>query len=216
MHIIILVYGFLPITRVFVKNASKKELIYFLALWFVLGIAYPTVRVFWPFTLLRGIPVQWLMNMAYTSIGYCVLGYFLKTYPIKKGTGICCLAAGLLIIFFGTYIFSIKTGELYEHFFEGMTVGVCLLATGIFSLSIRSEFSKSLKLRQAITYFSKASFCIYLVHIFFIKLFSLRGITVFLLPSLISIPLIALLNIICCLIVYLILSHVPVLRKWIV
>ncbi len=206
----------MPITRAFVKNASKKELLYFLAIWFTLGIAYPTVKVFWAFTLLRGIPVQWLLNMAYASIGYCVLGYFLKTYSIKTKTAVCCLATGLMIVFFGTYLISIKTGELYEHFLEGMTVGVCLLATGIFSLSMQFGHSITLKLRNTITYLSKASFCIYLVHIFFIKLFSLCGITVFFLPSLISIPLIALLNIFCCLVVYFILSHVPVFKKWIV
>jgi len=81
LHILMLVYVFLPITRVFVKNASGKELQYALAVWFLLGIIYPTVRAFWPFSLLTGIPAQWLMNMTYAAIGYGVLGYCLSCSP---------------------------------------------------------------------------------------------------------------------------------------
>lgn len=81
LHILILVYVFLPITRIFVKNASQKELKYALAIWFLLGIIYPTVKVFWPFNLLTGIPVQWSMNMTYSAIGYGILGYYLSCYP---------------------------------------------------------------------------------------------------------------------------------------
>lgn len=49
------------------EPARKQLLEYTLTLWFLLGIPYPTVRIFWPFTLLVGIPTQWRINMTYIA-----------------------------------------------------------------------------------------------------------------------------------------------------
>ena len=59
LHITLLAYAALPIVRLFARYADQQLLKYTLVLWFLLGILYPTVRTFWPFTLLNGIPVQW-------------------------------------------------------------------------------------------------------------------------------------------------------------
>jgi hypothetical protein len=42
LHIVLLVYAFLPVARLFVKYADKRLEEYALLLWFVLGIVYPT------------------------------------------------------------------------------------------------------------------------------------------------------------------------------
>lgn len=60
LHIMLLVYVFLPVTRNFVQHADRRMLQYFLILWFALGILYPTLRPFWPFSLLGGIPASGL------------------------------------------------------------------------------------------------------------------------------------------------------------
>ena len=103
----LLVYLWLPITRLVVAHASKHNLQYLLGIWFVFGIVYPTLRDFWPFTLLAGIPVQWLVNMTYAAIGYTVLGYYLKTYPIPLRGALVCLISGFLIVFGGTSFLSV-------------------------------------------------------------------------------------------------------------
>ena len=90
-----------------VAHASKHNLQYLLGIWFVFGIVYPTLRVFWAFTLLTGIPVQWLMNMTYAAIGYTVLGYYLKTYPIPLRGALVCLILGFLVVFGGTSFLSV-------------------------------------------------------------------------------------------------------------
>ena len=99
IHIMIIVYAFLPVTRVFVRYASKNDMIYALVLWFLLGIAYLTVRSFWPFSSLSGIPAQWLINMTYAAIGYGILGYFLRCHPIPgNGAASCSGAASCLCL----------------------------------------------------------------------------------------------------------------------
>ena len=191
---------------------------YALLLWFALGILYPTVRSFWPFTLLSGIPLQWLMNMTYAAMGYGLLGYYLKKYPLPwKNTYLLVGLSGFAFIFVGTWWMSFRQNSLYTHSLEGMTLGVALLAIGVFGLSTAciSKFQDG-KVFSLFTFEAKASFCIFLVHTFFSNIFSLVGFTVKFLPCLISIPVIVIVNLICSNCVYLILSNIPVVNKWLI
>jgi len=87
LHIMMLVYVLLPIMRVFTRHASQAELRYALILWFLLGIVYPTLRPYWPLSLLGGIPSQWMLNMTYAAIGYGLLGYYINRYTILTNRG---------------------------------------------------------------------------------------------------------------------------------
>lgn len=217
LQILLIVYLFLPITRIIAQNASKRQMEYLLLLWFAFGIVYPTVISFWPFHLLTGIPLQYKINMTYAAIGYGVLGYYLKQYPLQKEMGSILLAlCGFLLIWAGTYVFSVKNGSLYQGFLEGMSLGVCLLAAGIFSLCKRMPPCRSSRFRAGITYLSKASFCIYLTHVAFIYILSSAGLSTQMLPTILSIPLISCTVFACSLPVYVVFSHVPVVKKWLV
>lgn len=217
LQIILLFYVFLPVMRLFVKYADKKQLQYFLILWFILGIVYPTVKGFWPFTLLSGIPAQWLMNMTYASIGYGVLGYYIKKYPARRVWIYPILyAAGIIFVFCGTWYMSAKQGSLYEVFMEGMSAGVCLMGAGIFGILTTSKITLR-KFGAGITrYISKASFCIYLTHVFFLYKFKDYNITIDILPGVISVPLLAAANMACCIVVYYVLSKIPLIKKWLI
>ena len=46
LHIVLFVYAFLPLLRLPTRYGSKRLVEYFLGLWFVLGILYPTVKGF--------------------------------------------------------------------------------------------------------------------------------------------------------------------------
>lgn len=216
LHILILVYLFLPITRVFVKNATQKELKYALAVWFLFGILYPTVKPFWPFRLLSGIPVQWAMNMTYAAIGYGVLGYYLAHYPISQKWNCLLCAAGFFSVFGLTTVLSIKTGSLYQNFLEGMSVGVALLAMGLFGLCYNLRASIKGSASAVVTKISKASFCIYLVHVFILHLFDYFGISVNDFPCLISIPVLSCVNLALSYGIYYVLSKIPVVNRWLV
>ncbi len=111
---------------------------------------------------------------------------------------------------------SIKTGSLYQVFLEGMSVGVALLAAGSFALCQKVRPKLNGKVLGFVTGISKASFCIYLVHVFVIYCFGHFHITVDILPPLISIPLLSCLNMILSYIVYRILVKLPIINRWIV
>ena len=217
LHILILVYVFLPVTRIFVKHASQKELKYALMVWFVLGIVFPTVMPFWPFRLLSGIPIQWPMNMTYAAIGYGVLGYYLSCYPPKfPKRAIALSAAGFAVVFGLTVFMSVKSGSLYQNFLEGMSVGVAMLATGLFGLCQKISLRSDGKVLKGASKVSKAGFCIYLAHVFVMHFFDFLHISVSLLPTLISIPLLSVANLLISLGCYWIASKIPVANRWLV
>ncbi|MBE6928644.1 MAG: hypothetical protein E7463_00050 [Ruminococcaceae bacterium] len=174
LHITLLFYALLPILRILTVHATQRELLYALGIWFVLGIVYPTLRPFWPFSLLSGIPAQWLLNMAWASAGYGLLGHYLGRYPLSRKTGAALAAAGFLLIFGGTIVVSCLRGATYQGFLEGMSLGVCLYAAGLFALFTHVGNTLAGRPAVAAAWISKASFCIYLVHVFF--LYGLRAV----------------------------------------
>ena len=237
LHITLLVYALLPVTRLLVAHASNREWQYMLGAWFVLGIAYPTFRHFWPASLITGFPLQWMLNMTYAAVGYGLLGYRLREKNISTRQGVFLTGLGMLVILGGTTLLSARDNTLNEFFFEGMSIGVCLLAVGLFTLGLRisgqtgtrgQRENKSGVPSQSpdgtwfkhpgswATRLSKASFCIYLVHVFFIYLFEKAGLTVLLFPCLFSIPVIALLNLTLSYGVYLIMKRIPIVNRWLV
>lgn len=216
LHIILLVYILLPVTRVFAEKASVQTLRYALAVWFAFGILYPTVSGFWPFTLLSGMTPQYLINMTYASVGYGLFGWYLRAYPLPKAAGFVLTPVGAAAIFGGTFCLSVRDGVLNELFFSGMTVGVFLLATGIYTLCMASGERLGRVLSAVTKYVSKASFCLYLVHMFGIYLLARHGFSVAGSNPIYAVPLTVLILFAGGLAVYAVLSRIPVVRKWII
>lgn len=215
MHIILLVYAFLPITKIIIKNADEKQLRYLLMIWFVVAVLYPTLQPFRPFYYVRGLVPQWSMNLAYASIGYGILGYYLKRYSLPKWLDIIFIVVGIMMIFWGTYIMSNINGELYEHFLGGSGLGAAMLGTGLFSLinKVKIELEKT---KIIIEWFSKASFCVYLCHMLIVHGLKKIGIDTGFASYGISIPVLGIIIFICSNGIYAILSHIPIVKKWIV
>lgn len=214
IHIMLLVYFLLPVTRSFVKNASEKEMIYFLLAWFALGILYPTIRPYWPFSLISGFPLQWAMNMSYASVGYGVLGYWLSRKRFSAKLGAPITAVGFAAVLLPTILKTPANGELFLNALGGMSVETCVFATGLFILGLCAG-ERIRRGRGFVEFISRASFCIYLVHIFVID--ELNNLNAFdLITPVLSIPLLTLVIVAVSCAVYWVISHIPVLNKWIV
>lgn len=214
IHMILIVYIFLPVTRLFAEKAERRQLEYGLSVWLVLGVIYPTFRTFWPFNLLSGLTGQWEINLVFSSIGYGLLGYYLKKYPLPLKMGISCSAIGFLIAFGMTFFLSKQLSYLNELFLQGTSIGVCLLAAGIFSVSPFIKLNNIAE--KVVVFFSKASFCIYLAHMFILYELAHWGIVASMMPAIYSIPLISVFAISICLILYMIIRKIPLVNKWII
>jgi len=215
MHMILVVYAFLPITRLIVAHADQKTLRYLILLWFLFAIIYPTLKQFYPVNLFGGMTTMWSINLTYASIGYGILGYYLKKYPLSITKSIICFLSGVISMYTLTLFKSVCQGVLYEHFLSGNTFCAAFLAAGIFGFSRCIDIS-SINLKSFISWISKASFCVYLVHMFVMYFFKDNGFTVSFGSYIISIPVYAFLIIAVCLVIYYILSKIPLVRKWLV
>ncbi len=218
LQILLLVYCFYPVLRLFTRCAAKRELEYGLTLWAVLGIIYPTLLAFRPFSALQGIPLQWKLNMSYSAMGYCLLGWYRKRYPtVHPRLDWLLLAVGFAIVFGGTLLLSLRRGELAQEFLEGMSPGVALMAAGIYGLFRRKPARNPCGLRfRLASALSSASFCIYLVHVFFLNLLAYRLLSLSGLPYLFSIPLAACCIGLCSCAVYVLLSKIPLVNRWLI
>ena len=217
LHILLLVYLALPVTRVFIRAASRRELEYALAFWLVTGILFPLLGYLWPFSLMTAIPAWYVMGAAYSSIGYGVLGHYLRQYgrTIRRRWCWLALLGGWLFTFSGTALASLKEGALVDIFLEGWSPGPMLMAAGLFGLllGVKTWPNKRLKFTGRL---SKASFCIYLVHVFFLYTLRDLGITASAGLPLLSVPGTALLILALSWLVYEVLRHIPMVKTYLI
>lgn len=214
LHMILLVYLFLPVTRAFVHSAEKRQAEYALLFWFAFGILYPTLLPYWPFSLLTGHVLEYRISMTYACIGYGLLGWYLCRWPLPKRADAALLGAGFVLVFGGAWFFSARSGALDERFFQGMSVPVCMMAAGAFGLLRRG--GGRLRRGAFVEFVSKGSFCVYLVHVLFLYAFAHIGFTAEALPRPVSIPLLACAVFACSLAVYWVLRKIPVVNRWLI
>lgn len=217
LHILLLVYAFVPVVRTFVRSASRRELSYLLAVWFVTGILFPLLRYFWPFRLVGQIDQWYRMNMAYSAIGFAALGHYVRQYggTIPPGWYRISLTVGFGITFGGCAVLSLRDGALNEIFLEGMSPGPMLMAFGLFGLILTGRPLPGW-LAGLVGRLSRASFCIYLVHIFFLRLFQRLGLSGGVSPSVLTVPAVAALMAVCGWLVWEILHRIPVVDTYLV
>ena len=217
LHILILVYAFLPVCRTFVRNASRQELEYLLVFWFITGILFPLLRYFPPFSLIYTVELWYMMNMAYAAVGYGVLGWYLKRYGGRVPAvwyGLS-LAAGYVLTYAATAFFSLRDGVLEERFLEGMSPGPMLMALGLFGLMANRETWPAPVARVS-GRLALSAFCIYLVHPLVMGAEMLLGLDTAAPPSLIVIPLAVLAVLIPSWLSWEVLRHIPIVKTWLI
>ncbi|MDE6260118.1 MAG: acyltransferase family protein [Oscillospiraceae bacterium] len=217
LHMLILVYAFLPVARVFVRAASRRELEYLLGLWMVTGILIPMLASFWPFTLVEPLGLRYKMGQTYSCIGYALLGHYLRQYggSIRRRWYALALLAGLAITAGGCAVLSLRGGTLNTIPLEGMTPGPMLTALGLFGLVItRKEWP--VPVVKVTGRLAQAAFCIYLVHVLFQRLFLRLGISAGASPCLLSIPFVCLLLLAAGWLTWEVLHRVPIVKTYLV
>lgn len=217
LHILLVVYAFLPPLAVFVRAATRRELEYLLGVWLVVGILCPVLPAFWPFSLVPPVSAWWTLGLCFTSVGYALLGHYLRKFSpsIPRGWFLAALGTGAAVTVGGAAFFSLKNGVLHELFLGGNTPGTCLMAFGLFGLCLTQKayprWAAGLAGRLA-----RASFCIYLVHILFQRRLALLGLSGEAAPCALTIPGTALLMLGTSYLLWEILHRIPVVKKYLV
>ncbi len=216
LHIILLVYAVLPLTRLFAAKASPRLLAYALGLWFVLSSVLPAVKGFWPVSQFTGIPLQYPINLTWGAVGYGLAGFALRreAHRCRPRTFAVLYLAGTALTFALTAWMSLRRGALDTVFLQGSAPGVLLQAVGLYGFCV-SRFSGKASL-PAVETFSKASFCIYLTHLFFLDALARRGVTAAAYAPLWSVPALALAAFAGGFFLWLILRRIPVVNRYLI
>lgn len=214
LQILLLLYAALPILRVFTRAADKRELRYTVILWFALGIALPLLRQYPPLSALGGLWDQAEINMSWSAVGYALLGHVLYNRPVMRRElkwFVLSFCAGFAITFGGTIIASFASGASVLDFMEGMSPGPALMATGLFGavrcLCVGKEGNKSL------TTLVRASFCVYLIHYFFVMVIRQLELGLELIHPIIAVPVDTAVIILGSLAGWFVLSKIPFVNK---
>lgn len=183
VYVLIGVYLFTPILQKWIKNASQKEILYFLLIWLAsLIIGIPGFRIYFP-----------KIDLSYFSgfLGYFVLGYYLNQIRSKRRLiPVLMIVLGALVTIIGTSVFTFKSGQCYYYFYEYLNLNTLLVASGMFLLFNKVVFSNS-KINSIVFKLNQCCFGIYLIHPLVLKLFELIGFDIFIAPPIISILLVS-------------------------
>lgn len=191
LYILIGIYAIVPVLRVFVSAATRRDLIYFVAMWF---LATPLLELVQRFS---GLQTTLVIPVVPGYVGYFVTGYLLAEVNLGK-RGLILSALGCIIaiavIFVGTSLLSPAAAPIdiyFYSYFSPPTVlasicGFLLLKHVGYNLGVASGWIRTL---------AGTAFGIYLIHIFVVELLR-KGILGFRIyswqgPSIYMIPLTA-------------------------
>ena len=216
LHVILLVYALLPLTRLFVAKADRQLVRYALVIWFVLGSVFPLLRAFPPLSGLTGIPVQYAINLTWGAVGYGLLGHVLSEEAKKHRPAVFALIylVGFALTFAGTLLLSLRSGTLALPFLQGTAPGVCLQAAGIYGFCVSAFAAK--ERMPALEFVSKASFCIYLVHLFFLDELTARGMAAGIYPPIWAVPALVVGMFAAGFAVWLVLRRIPIVNRYLI
>lgn len=214
VYVLIGLYLVMPILRALV-SASPKILNYFLILWLV---ANPLVGLA---SIISGETIDSSMRLLLVEgyVGYMTLGYVLKQVHLsKKGKWAAIFTFFVMgyLVYAGTNLLSARSGYFNDYLYDYLGVPVIVMATSFFLWFKSMDGALSKKLTSFIAPLSKASFGIYLVHIFVyiglrrgwfgFQLYSWMG------PSVYMIPLTALMIFLISFAIVFVIQRTPVLK----
>jgi surface polysaccharide O-acyltransferase-like enzyme len=188
LYILVGIYLVVPILRLFVSAAARRDILYFILMWF---LATPFLEVLHRLT---GFKSALQIPVVAGYVGYFVLGYYLQDIRLSsRGRWLAFLGvfAAVAVTFFGTNLLSANAGPIDSYFYSYFSPPTILAAMCGFLLlkSLGERLGAGGPLVQMV---SETSFGIYLIHIFVIeilrkgdlgfRLFSWMGPTVYMIP----------------------------------
>ena len=214
------IYVLLPILRVWIDHASKRNIEYFLLLFFLCQILCETIRAICNSSMADYVLNLLQPEMVCSYLGYFVLGYYLVHIGIDKKwyrflyAG--ALIGGILNILLGNFLAQRAgepTGAVYDSFgvFTGLiSVAIVIGAKDVFEKRVWDE-----KVRAFFREISAATLGIYVMHVGMIEILARHGFDSQKMPLILGIPLLAVICFVTCFAVSAAIRRIPVVGRYI-
>ena len=221
LYVIIGLYVITPILRKIIESAKRKDLEYFLGIWAIFTILIPFFTSFKTIEPISNLISKFSISLIGGFVGYFVIGYYLKTFELKKSIRVLLYFLGFIaciFTIFGTQYLTLRNGALEQKLYGYLAPNVAIMSISVF-VFFKYEISK-IKFNpistKVITLLSNCIFGIYLVHdIFIITLLKLQ-----ILPNVInpivSVPLFSVGLFLISFLVSYIINKIPFINKYLV
>lgn len=159
-------YLALPLTRLITRWASKQELRYLLLLWLFFGSVLPCLQYFLPFRLTGPSLLRFILSPVFASAGLGLLGWYLHQKPAGRLLpSLLLFLAGFAALFFFTWQHSDAEKNLNIILLDGFSPAAILMGVAVFRIA--QTLAEGRSLPSFISFLSRGSFCVYLIHPFF-------------------------------------------------
>lgn len=209
-YMIIGLYLITPLLKLFITNAQRKHIEYFLILWLFASV-FSRFTNYWV-----NMKISLELNFVTDYVGYFILGYYLSNFEFNKRWRTFYYSGffiGVLATFFLTFYFTMSKGTLDQYWYGYFSPSVVFSAAGLFIL-FRYYFNNR-ELPWILSKINKASLGIYIIHywlmIYFLwKVFPKVETTM---PTVLVIPANILLTLAISAIFTLIIKRIPIMKK---
>lgn len=214
-YMILGLYLITPILKIYINNANKHSIRYFLYIWLLITCGYPLISKL--FNINIGINIEF----ANGYIGYFILGYYLSIINLSKMQkkvlyfmAIICLV--ITPIF--TFILTKKNNGILDEYVHGyLSPTTIIISTAVFLLIKNINWNNLINhnsiIYKIINLISHFSFGIYLMHVIILEFLSELNINCYLWHPVIGIPITLILIIIICIIINLMLTSLPYFKN---
>lgn len=160
-------YLIAPFISPWLMNSTKRQVELFLGLWGI-NMTFPWILYFFPdvtsYFHMNG-NYYWTLSYFGGFLGYWLLGYYLKKYPIKIGLNVKWIGLLLGSIAYPIAIYWVKAnGGNTDVLLDNLQIGSAFLVALLYTIMQHIKLHQ--KIQNIVTNIAKYSFCIYLTHIY--------------------------------------------------
>ena len=219
LPMIIGLYMLLPLFKGWLKNASRKDVQYFLVLFLLLKVIRYTLLVLKPSDLAGFLLDIFGVGDIVSYPGYFILGYYMTYYKIDRRWHKWIYAGGFLGAAANvglSYYKSLQQGSPNGEVFDSFSLFTFLIVAALFLFSVEkvSKWSFNTVQRPIINEFSQCTLGIYLMHLLCMEYLASRGIDSMMLPPIAGVPLCAVLCFFICFFCTALLRRIPFVGRY--
>lgn len=169
LYAIVGLYAFVPMLRKIYLGSSEAEKKYYLILWFLFAVLYPTVMKY------RNQPASFVEIYHFTNftgyVGFFFLGAYL--YDRREKLAAAIPDVGWIALFMGaslatmlsTYWYSVRSGTPNELFYNYLSPFVVLASAAVFLILLGTRFERSSLPGRIVNAIADNSLGIYCIHL---------------------------------------------------